>query len=266
MSEATSIHFISDDSVQIGGECQLNSLNAWLFAENLSCGSIDSLTTTGKETIASLIFRSDPSLFPTRETHRFLSAIKGNICLQIDLGSGFPSGGGLQWHKLLMGIEELDKPLLAIRWKVDPIPSVIRTLSWKNASRDSLFKMFEELLSWDQSWDRLDLLLSGQKGEGGLLLAQMSGMEEEMALFNQFCPNIDAARQGNQIPHLKAYLKKLGLIASKPIMTTQPFKLPQNDYIWYVGLRHLAYLFIKTPHDVIQNHNPIWKDRLFKNG
>jgi hypothetical protein len=180
------------------------------------------------------------------------SQMKGGSCLRSAVA-------GPAWHKLLWGIKTPPGIVVKFFFKTYPFPAARLRLSWSFRQMDALWQHFHVLRQFCSSWERLDCILSGRPEEQGFILAQLSGLPEEIHAFQQHCPHYQKARQQEVSDHVKDFLSQQQLNIYSGSLHQH---LVPGEYLWYQGLTQCAW-WLTT--QVAENENrreaPLWKQR-----
>lgn len=178
--------------------------------------------------------------------------MKGGSCLRSAVA-------GPAWHKLLWGIKTPPGVVTKFFFKTYPLPPVRLHLVWSFRQMDALWEHFRVLKQFCSSWERLDCVLSGRAEEQGFILAQLSGLSEEMHAFQQHCPHYQKARQQEGSNHVKNFLRQQQLNIYSASLHQH---LVAGEYLWYEGLTERAWwLTTQASENENRRSAPLWKQR-----
>jgi hypothetical protein len=147
--------------------------------------------------------------------------------------------------------------LTSVIWKVNPAPLKRIFLNWDFLNEEEGWKHLQVLKSFTNTWERLDLVLSPNSYQKHFLLAQISGLEEEMESFILSCPLIEKSHRTNMVPVLKQFFDQ-----QSSIFKTSSEK-PQIAYRWYHSLTDQTW-WIDEELDKQELIVFTWQERLYQ--
>lgn len=233
------IRLLEEDVVEVEAGCEMRTLAAVLLEWGKELGLDDWIGGTGKGTVGGALK---------------VGCQSGLILRQKSLQRRLVGVELVQWNgksvKLGHALKEAcagstwEGVLTKFFFKVDPLPPVRLTLSWTFASPDDLWKQMEKLQHLTASWERLDCILAGDRHAKNFILAQLSGIEEEMEAFKRMCPRFDEASREDRLGVLKRYLiEQQFFFLAKPGRIEIPFiSLLPGEYFWYHHLIHQGWI------------------------
>lgn len=252
--------------LEVGAGAGINSLHSILFERNHEVNfEGDPLSPSSRSAGGLILSGQTTGLRLMNES--FLDSILGVEFVTFD-GSQLKWGGlhrsngvGPALHKMLWGYQSFPGVIVKVILKTYPMPPVRLRLSWTFRNQQELWKCFDRLKRFASTWERLDCVISGHPDEQGYVLAQISGLKEEMADFQKECPDFQQAKIPNDGADLKSYLKAQQLKAYPASITQQ---LTSGEYFWYHGLvnrgwRLTSIVEKKSTEAIVA---PVWKQRL----
>ena len=254
-----SIHLLDEDKIQIEAGCTLEDVQSFLFEYNSELG-LETLENP-RQSIGNLILAGNPLGLKLRQL-----SLKDHL-LAAELVKS--DGTLLKWgvfgpplQHLVYGIKEINALLVSLTFKIHPIPHARLYLSGSFEG----WPVFDQLLNFTSSWERLDCLISSKKEEKGFVLGQISGLNEEMQAFQLSCPPALKVVKENKINLFKAYFNQQKVVyhpcSERPL---QDFYAA--DYYWYQGLAQAGWLIYLESSEKIKISTPdhslsLWKEKL----
>ncbi|MBA3722790.1 MAG: FAD-binding oxidoreductase [Parachlamydiaceae bacterium] len=261
------IHKISNSVVEVEAGCDLRTLQSTLMTYNCELGFEDWIWKQNRATVGSALIRGcssglciDKNFVRDKLLGIHIAKLDGSL---VECGRGLEGAkAGPLLHKLVYGIEELGGILTKCYFCIRPIPNERLYLYWDFNNTQMLWDHFKSLQAFTNTWERLDVIISGNLAEKGFILAQISGTSEEMVLFKQICPRYESAHQKDMISTLKTHLK--AYYYTSVDFTSHLDRLLPAEYIWYHSLEDLCWILTEqSVHEKNNNETKfIWKSRL----
>lgn len=267
-------HFLvhEGDVIEIGAGCSLMDLQPILFEKQLEVNVEESPLASPKQSVVDLILIGQTAGLQLKQENVVESLL--GVEWITEKGCQLQWGGsqrsclaGPALHKLIWGMQHLPGVIVKIYLKAYRLPTVRLQLVWSFRYLDALWNQFDQLKRFSSSWERLDCVWSGKSKEQSFILAQISGLKEEMEAFTQICPDYHLSQPEDRRLQLKQFLNQQTLFAYPASKQQQ---LQPDEYLWYHGLEERAWQL--TPRILEKEEEqvePIWKQYLWesvKNG
>lgn len=237
------VRLINNQGVEVEAGCDLNTFSISLFAQRYEVGLEEGIDGEGKGTVGWEIIQGMRSglLLRQQSPMERLLAIEwmnreGKVIKLGDENEGAHAGPAI--HRLIGGIQTFNGILLKAYFKVHPLPPVRLSLCWSFEERKALGNFLQQLQQFTSSWERLECVIPGHLQERGLIMAQISGVEEEMEAFKQCCPSFHESLLVDKRLSVKKFLLQQGLFLTRmqpeqqPEWNTQQV-IPVGSYVWY---------------------------------
>lgn len=260
----------NESVVTVEAGCDLKTFHSILFQHGEEVALENTMDAHGQRTISSLIIEGlqGGGVLRQHSAHYRLQYIEllkfdGSFCRLGSMLAGATKGPLLQ--HLIWGIQTLPAIITRVSFKTEKIPEHRLQLAWAFKEKIELLSCLEKLQAFTCSWERLDCVYSGRSEEKSFILAQISGLYEEMEEFKKICPFYSLAMFDNPIPGLKNYFFKQKL---KHLLVNfdQGIKyLTSVNYLWHHTLTDECWLI--GP-ETIAVENPAvdftWKEKFYR--
>lgn len=262
------IQLIENEIVMIEAGCDLRTLQAELFSMKVEVGLEDQFGLVNRRSVGSILLKGMDSGLrlrekPVKERLLGVELVKkeGGI---IKLGREYlAASAGPALHQTIWGMQAIDAILTKAYFAVSPLPPVRQFLWWTFADRVHLQDHVRLLQQFTSSWERLEIILPSCQKEKGFVLAQLSGLEEEMEAFNQRCPAIKEAQKGDRREELWRFLSEQGYCFHLNSTRQELTSTASNGYVWEQPLAKQQWLAKKmTDKTDKQEALPFWKQHL----
>lgn len=252
--------------VEIGAGCSLSHLYQFLFERNQEVALGDDPLVSNKCSVAEIILSGKGSGLRCKEESILDSLLgiefitwEGN---QIKWGSRHKAtNSGPTLQKIIWGLQMLPGIIIKIILKTYPIPETRLRLAWNFHQKEALWQQFHDLQYFSQSWEYLDVVLSGQPTDQGFILAQISGLSEEIKAFSQVCPHFIKANQGEQKSLLKNFLFQQQL---QTHLSSLDSLLEPGNYLWIQNFSQKAWMLTSQSKTNSDDNLPTWKKFFWK--
>lgn len=260
------------DILEVGAGCSLIDLQSFLFEKRLEVNVEESPLASSKQAVIELIVSgqtTDLQLKQENVSEALLGIewITEKGC-QLQWGGPHRSGlAGPMLHKLVEDLQCLPGFIVKMYLKAYRVPARRLHLTWPFRRLDALWEQFHQLKRFSSSWERLDCVWSGQAQSQNFILAQISGLKEEMEAFTQLCPGYSFAQLQDKRAQLKQFFHQQSLHA---YLSSKQQPLEVDEYVWYHGLSEKTWWL--TPRflaNTEEKTEPLWKQYLWesiKNG
>lgn len=254
-----------DEMIEVGAGCSLSDLHRVLLENRYEVSFEGDPLVSPKRSVGGVLISGRTGGLQLRQ-ETILQSLFG-IEMITQEGSQLKWGGsqrsilaGPALHKLMHGIRSVPGLLIKVMLKGYLLPPVRIHLAWTFRDSKDLWDHFDALRHLTATWERLDCILSGNPGEQSFILAQISGLPEEMDAFRQLCPGYRAARQQDDSYRLKIFFNQQNLKAY-PVSCDKP--LESGEYLWIQGLDQRAWLITsRKMEEEADCLSPIWKQQL----
>jgi FAD/FMN-containing dehydrogenase len=230
--------------IEVQAGCTLQEIHSELFAYRLELGLSPWIWQKDHATIGSLVEHQSCSgvLLQRKSVYSRLLGIEiikpdGGL---VKIGNQLlGSSLGFSIHKAILGTENFLGLLILLRFQVLPRPQKRIQLVWSFNNIDHQMFFFNQLKMKIKSWERLDLILSGNAKEKGFIIARISGSEEELRQFEVLCPGYkDSLKEDYAVTLLDFFHhKKLHFFQT----LFQPKNLAAQNYLWYHSLTNVCW-------------------------
>lgn len=258
--------------IEIGAGCSLVDLHSVLFERKLEANLEESPLASTKQSVVNLILSGQTASIHLKQENvvESLMGIEWVTEKGCQLQWGGPQRSGLAGptlHKLIWGLQQWPGLIVKIYVKAYHLPAMRLHLMWSFRQLSALWDQFDQLKRFSSSWERLDCVWSGKSQEQSFILAQISGLKEEMNAFTQLCPGYSLSQPQNGLVKLTQFLKQQTLYAYPASHQKQ---LQSDEYLWYHGLDERAWwLTPRLVNNQEEQEWPLWKHYLWesaKNG
>ncbi len=252
--------------VEVGAGCSLSQLQSYLFEKKHEVGLEGDPLESTKRSVAGLILSGRTGGVQLRQ-EPLLSVLLGIELVtwegsQLKWGGSYRSAlAGPPLHKLMWGMKTLPGMITKFILKIYPIPLTRLQLVWSFREVERLWSHFCDLKSFSTTWERLDCVISEGFKQQKFILAQVSGLPEEMEAFQQLCPSYAEAREENKGQELKIFFSQQHLMAYP---ASQQQALAPGEYLWYQGLDQRAWWIRPRLVEKVSDQSMIWKQRLWE--
>ncbi len=252
------------DVLEIGAGCSLRELQSSLFEKQLEVNVEESPLASSKQSVSELILSGQITDLQLKQENlsEALLGIEWITEQGCQLQWGGPQRSGLAGptlHKLLEDLQHLPGFPVKMYLKTYHVPAMRLYLTWSFRHLDALWEQFHQLKRFSSSWERLDCVWSGQAQSQNFILAQISGLKEEMESFAQLCPGYLLAQRQDKRIQLKQFFNQQSLQA----YLSSKQSLQPDEYIWYHGLTEKTWWL--TPRLLASREEsvkPLWKQHL----
>lgn len=227
--------------VEVGAGCALSHVQQFLFEKDQEVALEGTLFNPDKRSVAALILTGQTGGIRYRN-ETFSETLLGIEFVtwegsQVKWGGNYHSAAaGPALHKLVWDLQTFPGVIVKVFLKTYPRPPIRLQLAWKFHQREKLWEHFYALKDFSSTWEYLDAVISGNEQEPGFVLAQISGLPDEMNAFAEVCPRFAEATQKEERSWVKAFLiqKKVKLVSlahcDSVLLTTYPQK--REEYYW----------------------------------
>ncbi|WP_068470082.1 FAD-binding protein [Candidatus Protochlamydia phocaeensis] len=261
--------FLQDGCIEIGAGYPFSMLSSSLNAQGYEIGW-EEWTSGKQQVIGEALLKGESQglilnqeQLPDRILAVELVTREGSL---LKWGKGLrASQAGPSLPPLIWGMENLPAALISATLKADLLPPVRLCLSWTFSNYQELWNCFHVLKSFTTTWERLDCLLPGNTEEKGFVLAQISGIEEEMQAFKLCCPLIQGVEWVNKAPLFKKFFHQRGYSFHAAEGKSPLEILQEGHYYWYHGLTDQGWVIgSDLRKDSLHSFSiPLWKERLW---
>lgn len=261
------IEWLGEGRVWVGAGSSLFQLQSKLFEEKYELG-VDDLAGRHRSIVSFLLEAPPMGLLLRQEAlaERILQVewVNGDGGV-VKWGRRLPGGGGPCLSPLIWGLGHLKAVLVKVLFKVDPIPAERLFLNWSFLERSELWKQFDCLRTLTATWERLDLVIPNDSSQKGFLLAQISGSQEEMKAFSEFCPTFGTAEMRDKASQFKKFFEQQHFYFQPVKYWGEAEEKEKSAYHWYHGLTDQSW-FIQSgslANNEMISEPPEWKKRFW---
>lgn len=268
-----------DNMVVVESGCLQHILDNHLQNNGFELGLQDWIWRTASVTLGELIAQGVHSGLILKKqlvTRRLIEAefVKRDGTI-VRLGCTTPASSiGIGPVPFVWGLQETIGILTSMRFQLVSIPEQRMHLTWTFTSLQELKKQISLLRLFADSWERLDVVLTGVKGQKNYILAEISGSEEEINVFKRECPSYEYAQQIDSLKVLRHYFSQqkhqfqkiefhLSCKDYNEKIDLVDKELKAGEYSWLHDDWHSYWLIgSEVKRDVIVNTVPNWLKRL----
>jgi hypothetical protein len=263
------IVFVGNSVVGVEAGCDINTFHSVLYADGYESGLGGWILSGDKRSVGGALIEGCCSGLILRGV-----PLSNHLCgteIVADDGTLLKWGGarsfspGPALHQLLCGVKSIPGVLLKCYFTVFPVPAKRLFLAWSFFDRKELQFHVGLLQSFASSWERLDCVIPSNPHEKGFILAQISGLNEEMERFKNQCPGFGTALQEDRVSTFRDFLLRKKLTVHS-FEGSDLFDLPANSlYAWHHLLTGNGFYLSTDP--VLKRDlrpEPIWSER-FRN-
>lgn len=236
------LDWYEDGVVEVGAGCSLSLLQQFLFERKQEVMLEEDIFSSSKERMIPLILSKRIANIRSRNE----SLVDSIVGMELVTWEGGQVKWGGKWRSSPPGpafhqcLDHLPGIVVKIFLKTYPIPEKRLRLAWSFKNRKELWEQYEALSQFSQSWEYLDVVLSGDSSSRGYIFAQISGFFEEIELFTKRCPGYGESSQKGERIEVRKYLRNRKL---QSISVAKNYIPKEGEFLWISKWKDEAALF-----------------------